>query len=137
MVPMPKIDASQERFYTTLNFANANTIAIPISVGAPDAISLVVEAIMAESRYTLRPAYFDVAMERKLMRDEESVYMLEIILDTRIFDLIMAYNWGELWSSIQNLTRSQSRDFMSLFERLSDRTIAAIEATVTQFEELN
>ena len=134
MVPMPMVLPEQQRFYTTLNPNNANTIAIPITVQNPGAVSHVVEALMAESRYTLRPAYFYVAMERQFMRDEESVEMLEIILESRIFDLIVAYQWGGLVEAVEGLTRSQSRDVMSLFERLQSRTESAIAATVEQFE---
>ena len=134
MVPMPMVFPEQQRFYTTLNPNNANTVAIPITVQNPDSISHVVEAVMAESRHTLRPAYFYVAMERQFMRDEESVEMLEIILESRMFDLIVAYQWGGLIGAVEGLTRTRSRDVASLFERLQGVTEAAIAATIEQFE---
>jgi hypothetical protein len=136
MVPMPMVFPHQQRFYTTLNENNANTVSIPVSVHNPDDVSLALEAIMAESRFTLRPAYFYVAMERQFMRDEESVEMLEIILESRMYDLIRAYDWGGLRGAIEGLTRSQSRDVASTFERLRDATEVAIADTIRQFEEL-
>jgi hypothetical protein len=75
-------------------------------------------------------------MERQFMRDEESVEMLEIILDSRMFDLMFAYDWGGLRGSIEGLTRSQSRDVASTFERLQGAAENSMGVTIGLFEEL-
>ena len=40
------------------------------------------------------PAYYDVALTGKHIRDEDSAEMLDIILDGRVFDLGYIYNVG-------------------------------------------
>jgi len=74
-----KYEPSQEGYFTTYNYANASSLSIPVTNSRPSETGLVVEALAAESMYTLTPAYYDIALERKYMRDEESREMLDII----------------------------------------------------------
>ena len=68
-----------------------------------------VEALAAESMYTLTPAYYDIALERKYMRDEESREMLDIILSSRIVDLDIIFNWGGSYSLFETITQKNQR----------------------------
>ena len=133
MVPMPKYDSAQEFYYTTYNLNNASALSIPITNQRLAETGLVVEALAAESMYTLTPAYYEVALQRKYMRDEESRVMLDIILSSRIFDLDMVYNWGNSYDVFNNLTSKKSRDFASSYEKIKDKADLAIQKTVENF----
>ncbi|MCL1859484.1 MAG: extracellular solute-binding protein [Oscillospiraceae bacterium] len=133
MVPMPKYDSNQESYYTTYNLNNASALSIPITNQRLSETGLVVEALAAESLYTLTPAYYEVALQRKYMRDEESSAMLDIILSSRIFDLDMVYNWGGSYDVFNNLMSKKSRDFASEYEKVKDKADIAINKTVDNF----
>jgi len=134
MVPLPKFDSAQESYYTTYNPNNASALSIPITNARLAQTGLVVEALAAESMYTLTPAYYEVALERKYMRDEESKEMLDIILSSRMFDLNIVYNWGGSYDIFERLTQRQSRDFASEFERIQERAAAEIQRTIDTFD---
>ena len=129
MVPMPKLDSAQDNYYTTFNHSNASALSIPVTNAKLAETGLLVEALSAESMYTLTPAYFEVALERKYMRDEESRDMLEIILSTRMVDLTTIYDWGGAQSIFETLTQRSSRNFTSEFERIQGRIESGIEST--------
>ena len=130
MVPMPKYDSVQESYYTTYNYANASSLSIPVTNSRLSETGLVVEALAAESMYTLTPAYYSVALERKYMRDEESKEMLDIILSSRIVDLDIIYNWGGSYDLFERITQQKSRNFTSEFEKIKDKTESEIQKTV-------
>jgi len=135
MVPMPKFDSAQDRYYTTYNPNNASALSIPVTNVRLDDTGLVAEALAAESMYTLTPAYYEVALERKYMRDEQSRAMLDIILSSRVYDLNIVYNWGGSYDIFERLTQRSSRDFASEFERVAERAEIEIAKTVETFAE--
>ena len=48
--------------------------------------------------YTLTPAYYDITLQGKAVRDEESADMLDIIFASRIFDLGNMYQLGDVFN---------------------------------------
>jgi len=134
MVPMPKLDSAQDRYYTTYNYGNASSLSIPVTNARLADTGLIAEALAAESMYTLTPAYYEVALERKYMRDEESRAMLDIILSSRAGDLTTIYDWGGSFEIMQALTQKKSRDFTSEFEKIRGRAETAIAKTLESFD---
>jgi len=130
MVPMPKCDSSQDSYYTTYNPNNASALSIPVTNQELSDTGLIVEALAAESMYTLTPAYYNVALQRKYMRDDESSAMLDIILSSRMFDLDSVYDWGGSYSVFNQLTQTKSRDFTSAFAKVQDKAEAAVTKSV-------
>ena len=50
------------------------------------------------------PVYYDISVSQKGLRNEESIEMLEIIRDTRYFDIAKCYGWtSSLYGSIESL----------------------------------
>lgn len=137
MVPMPKYDSAQDSYYTTYNYGNASSLSIPVTNSRLSDTGLIVEALAAESMYTLTPAYYTVALERKYMRDEESRAMLDIILSSRIVDLDIIFNWGGSYDMFEQVTQKKSRDFTSEFEKIKGKAESEIAKTVEAFTMLN
>ena len=54
-------------------------------------VGAIVEAMAAKSMYTLTTAYYDKSFTYKSLRDEDSVEMLEIVLQSRSYDLSNIY----------------------------------------------
>ena len=71
ILPMPKYDENQESYYHTVNSNTCNTIEIPNSAGIdPEFSGFIIEAMSAESTYTLKEAYYDITLNTKITRDE-------------------------------------------------------------------
>ena len=52
-----------------------------------DFVSIIMEAISCENQKNLIPAYFEVGLKGKITRDTESEEMLNIVYDTRAYDM--------------------------------------------------
>jgi predicted heme/steroid binding protein len=116
ILPVPKYDKEQEKYYNVVSQWCSNSIAIPITVTDIERTGIIIEALSAESMYTLTPAYYDIALTTKSARDEESVAMLDLIFNNRVYDLANTYDWGGALSLITSMTDSAKTDLASGLE---------------------
>ncbi|MCQ2433436.1 MAG: extracellular solute-binding protein, partial [Clostridia bacterium] len=84
IVPWPKYDEAAE--YCTNVDAGTTLFVVPNAAKNPERTGLVLEALGAYGYYQVIPAYYEVALQGKTSRDNESADMLDIIKAARIFD---------------------------------------------------
>ena len=76
---------------------------------------------MAEySTDTLTPAYYDIVLARKYSRDDSSEAMLEIIKESRSYDLGTIYDWSGMTGLMANCIISGKNGLASAYERSSE-----------------
>jgi len=136
IVPAPKYDEAQDSYYSTYSDNNTTAYAIPITASNTSRTGTILEQMAILSEYTLTPAYYDITLEGKALRDEESAAMIDIILDSRNFDLGMSYDWGTIQSMFQKVFYNQkSTDFASAYAAIEANAIAAIDQFVESLED--
>ena len=93
---------------------------IPMTARDPERTSIILEALCAIGYDKVIPAYFEVALQAKASRDNESADMLDIIKAARIYDLgyYNATATGEYANQFVNFidNKSLGRNFTSWFE---------------------
>ena len=94
ILPFPLYDSAQEEYYTTVHAYGNSFICVPSVVEDAEMTGIILQDIACESMYTVTPAYYDVQLEGKIIRDDESADMLEIILSTRLYDVGATYQIG-------------------------------------------
>ncbi|MHC1694249.1 MAG: hypothetical protein AB9835_03010 [Eubacteriales bacterium] len=137
ILPLPKFDVEQEEYFTSVNVHTACVVAIPMSCGDVERAGFVLEALSAESKYTLEPAYYDVALQGKYARDDESKEMLDIIFGSTVYDIMTVYNFGNLGWDIINLSRTNNTNYVSLYEKSEAKVNKAIDKCIEQFMSLD
>ncbi|MCL2099563.1 MAG: extracellular solute-binding protein [Oscillospiraceae bacterium] len=134
MIPLPKLDENQERYYTPV--LGVTAAAVPMTNPELDRTGHILEALAAESRRLVRPAYFEVAIGLQYLRDEDSVRMLDLMLSTQTWDIAYnIYNWGSFAGAFDSHASRGDTNFASLIERHEDRILSAIEKTVESFRD--
>jgi len=113
VLPFPKYDEMQEDYNHFIHLT-ASMVSIPLTNTELERTGIVLEAISSKSKYTLQPAYYEICLEGKFMRDNESVDMLDIIFATRNYDIGYVYSWGSLFSVFQSAAEKNS-DFASKY----------------------
>ncbi|MCL2096849.1 MAG: hypothetical protein FWH10_08110 [Oscillospiraceae bacterium] len=135
ILPMPKLDEEQEKYSSYM--VGSTCITIPKTNPNPARTGLILEALSAESRRLVIPAYYEVALGSKYLRDEGSVKMLDIILDNRVYDILeVIYGWGSFSTDVYNLSVRGDLNFASLLESREGRVTAAIEKTLEAYAEV-
>lgn len=92
LVPFYKWDESQEEYYTTMH-DGVSMFCVPITSQNDEAVGATMEALGVEGYYSVLPAYYDVTLQGKYTRDENSNKMLEIIRSSVICTFDMVYNY--------------------------------------------
>lgn len=137
IIPYPKFDENQKEYKTMAGGSHA-VLSIPKTIEDLEFVGIVTEALNAESYKTVVPAYYDVALKVKLTRDEESIEMLDLIMDSRVFDFGYAYdNWKGMSFFPQNLLgKNKSKDFESYYAANSTAAIDHYNKVIKYFEDL-
>ena len=134
IVPMPKTDDLQENYHSVVNPYTGVLLGVSKSAENLERVSIILEALSAESRYTLQPAYYDVVLTRKFARDEESEEMLDIIFNSRVYDIGAVYSFSGIFLSFIDLSLNFDRNVSSFYEARVDRMQAAIDKVVETFQ---
>lgn len=97
ILPTPKYDEAQEKYWSVLSPYTTGILSIPVSTAGDqlEEVGLILEAMAAYSHYTLIPAYVDESLKTKYSRDEQSAGMMDIIIENRLIDPMMVYNFGK------------------------------------------
>ena len=137
IIPLPKLDKAQPDYITHMNPHTGAGIIIPASAGNLERTGMILEDLSAESRYTLQPAYYELNLAGKFMRDDESREMLDIILANTAYDIGYIYDFGTFAMSIIHFGRDKKTNYASEFERRQPRMITDIERTISAYENLD
>ena len=100
MLPFPKYDETQENYVSGIAFS-AGLMIIPVTNGALELTGTVVENMAALSRRDLIPAYYEINLMGKQLRDDDSEKMLDIMTGSIQYDLALIYNWGNIVDDLQ------------------------------------
>ena len=136
VLPYPKYDESQDSYYSTIAPYGCSFICVPKVVSDVEMSGIILEALAYESVSTVTPAYYDITLEGKMIRDDESSEMLDIILGNRVFDLGLFYQVGGYNEQIMNLFRNNKTDFTSMYETYKNSALAKLDEINAAFAEV-
>lgn len=85
IIPFPKADEAQGRYYTRVSGGWIKMV--PSHAPDPGRTSVILEAMAAESRNSVLPAFKETNLKTKFARDDESAEMLDIVFGSAVADL--------------------------------------------------
>lgn len=139
IVPLPKYDQSQAE-YSVFAYPFYPLLCIPGSVTEQkqDTVGYVLEVLGSESYKTLTPAFYDIAMGGMVLRDEESTHMLDLILRSRRYELLLIYQWSgdNFRTQLQDMLLNGKNAITSVYRRNEKSLNNAIEEVVEQVGKL-
>ena len=102
VIPMAKKNEEQENYGHYVSNGWTTAYAIPMTNKDPDRTGIILEVLCGFSTDTVRSALYDVLFAAKLVRDTESVEMLNIIFDTKSYDWAVDFSWGGSFANLYN-----------------------------------
>ena len=132
VLPMPKYTEDQEeyRHVVASQYATGLTIPITITGEALDRTCVIITALSAASDDAI-DAYYEVNLKSKNARDEESADMLEIIFNSKCYDLAKTFDWAKLETKVIVAAVKAPGTLASLYE---SNKAAAETAMAESFE---
>jgi len=114
IVPMPKFDEAQEEYISPVALW-AYFMTVPVTHAELDTSSKILDAMSYVSYRDIVPVYYDIVLQVKNIRDEETSDMLDIISSTRTYLTAYAFGWGaNLRSDINNMLRNGENNAASI-----------------------
>ncbi len=92
LLPYPKLDEKQEQYNSFEGFY-ALGMTIPVTNKDLERTAVIMDALCYDSYRDVIPIYYNVMLSQKLLRDEESIEMMELINAARTTDLALLYGW--------------------------------------------
>lgn len=124
LLPLPKYDEEQENYIAYVN-PIACLLTIPVTNKETHRTGVLIDAMTYESYKDVLPVYYNVSVEHKGLRNDESIEMLDIVRNNRSTQFSNLYGiTSDLNNSLQSVVLDATGTAAS--------TIAAAESTVEQ-----
>lgn len=136
ILPSPKYDEEQENYCCPVSYWWASFVVVPVTNDHLDMTGNVLEATGYYSQQYITPAYIEKSIQGKTFRDEESTAMLELILDSRVYELAAIYDWGSINSMFGGFATSTKTQFASTYAGKEKGATTALEKTVDEIKTL-
>lgn len=137
ILPYPKLNAEQDRYYCSSTAWGSAVLCIPTCNPKTEEAGFIMEAYAAKSAELLTPAYYDVTLTRKGVRDEKSVEMLEIISGNVKYDIGAIYDWGEIGNLFVNAFNSKKDNISSTIKKFITKVETDMQANSEKLAQAN
>ncbi|MCL2159282.1 MAG: hypothetical protein FWH48_07745, partial [Oscillospiraceae bacterium] len=136
MIPFPKLDES-EPSYLTLVHDVAPLMCIPVTCEKDELVGSVLEEMAYRGYMGMTPAFFDVALKNKYMRDSDDAAMqcLDMIRLGAMTDFAYVYNYAlnNMGLIMRDLMTRKSSDFVSAYEKIEDRANTSLQKIIEAY----
>ncbi len=141
IIPVPKYDKKQEKYYSNVSIILASCVAIPTSAPNAEMSAIVTQAMCEASTETTKQAYVEVILKGRKIQDFESEEMLDKIFADRVYDLGIAYNWGgsgvddanSIGNFMNDIAMQGTDTFSSTLDSIGSKIQTDLESTLTDF----
>ena len=136
ILPFPKYDEEQQEYYNLVGSWHSVFFCMPFSTVDMGHSAILAEALACEGMYSVTPAYYEMTLKNKAARDEESAEMLDIIFETRVYDLGWYYQFGMYNEEVMNLFRTQhaAKEFSSMYASKEKSALTEVDKANAAFE---
>ncbi len=123
IVPVPKWDESQENYSNLRTFSYL--MVIPVTNKRLSETGAIMDAMSYITYEKIMPYFYDGRISQKILRNDESIEMMNIIRETRHYDLGTIYGvYNNFSNKISDTINKKSTDFASM--------IAGIKPTIEE-----
>ncbi len=138
ILPYPKLDETQKEYYVNASHA-ASLWCIPVDVVNPDMSAAVLEAMGCYGYNYVTPAYFEVCLQSKISRNQDTLEMLEIIRDGAWVgaEYLFLQMFGETCHSAWHILANGGGNAASWYASKEKSINATLEKTIETFQNLN
>lgn len=134
IIPYPKWDEAQEDYYTMVDGSH-DILCVPVTVSDTERTGIITEALCAESYKKVVPAYYETALKTKYTRDDESIAMIDKVVNSRVFDLGYVYDgWKGASFIFQSLISANKTDFESYWASKESAISTYYNTVIDYFE---
>lgn len=137
-LPYPKLEESQERYYSILADIVLTGI-VPSSSMNTDIAGAVLEALNSETYRTVTPVWYETALKVKYARDDISSQIIDLVHDSATTNFLYAFSpcLNTIGVYMRELVANGSTDYMSKIKKSEKAVNKAFDKLITAYENNN
>ena len=117
ILPLPKYDENQTEYYSMADGGH-DALAVAKNVTDYEFVGIMTEAMCAEAYKQIIPAYYDVCLKQRYASSPEDAEMIELCVESRVFDFGYVYdNWKGVSFIMQNMVPTGKNTISSTFKQ--------------------
>lgn len=136
IIPYPKYEKAQKEYNNFVSTVCVPGVCIPSTVGDPERAGSIIEALARGAATTITPAYYDHTLYGRIIRDDESYDMLNLIFATRTYDLGQIYNWGGMGLLLKEMNSRKESNFASQYEAIAIKAQTELDKTMEIYKNI-
>ncbi len=133
VLPIPKYTQEQKEYYCMVSIDNSPLV-IPTTVQDIHKCALITEALAYESMFTLTPKFYEVFLDEKILRDEKSKEMIDILFDSKVYSLDYYAGVTGLQAAIGQMIASGKNNLASKTASIQKSAQNKLDKFVANFE---
>lgn len=137
VLPVPMFDDAQEDYVHRASVHNCSAVFVPVGPNSEGEngkqLGLLLDALSAYSKQYLTPEYYNKQLQQRDFTDPDSAEMLDIIFETRSFDLGAFF--GTSWNNAYSLYCVLDTNVESRFSAQVDMIQAKMDITLDAIRE--
>ncbi|MCL2518981.1 MAG: hypothetical protein FWF15_10505 [Oscillospiraceae bacterium] len=134
ILPLPKYSETEKNYGTVIQPSWGTFTVIPVTCADTEMTANILQALGYYAQQEILPAYYDKLIKNKIMRDEESAEMLDLISANIRHDLSLYYAWGNMVQMFIDIVNSRANTFESSFAKIENIISAAIQKTLDELQ---
>jgi len=116
ILPIPKYDEAQQAYYSTVASWHSYVYMLPKSAASAEDSAYIMDVLAFWGEDMIKPAYYDITLQRKLSKDSESADMLDIIFNNMVYDLGYYAKFGGFYTTFTNAaSKGEDMNFASMY----------------------
>ena len=137
ILPIPLYDEKQASYGHIANSYVTPFTCIPADSPDLDRTGIIIDALARKGMERITPAYYDVSLNGKFVRDEDSSEMMDLVFSTLVYDICFYYDFGGIGKILDTMVSSKKTDFVSSYEKIEAKAIKEIEKYVDLYSQLD
>ncbi len=133
ILPLPKYDETQQTYYGRM--IDGWIHVVPSTVENTELVGTVIEALGAESKNLVIPAFFDIALTDKLTRDHDSEVMLNLIFDNVTLDLGDTVWYDTIRAPLTDYIGNKQNNYASFFKKKEKMIVRTINKSLDELKD--
>jgi hypothetical protein len=133
IIPYPTLNEKSPGEAYSARVCTGLPVIVPIT-SDPERASIILEALACEYQKRVIPSYYELAIQTKSTRDDESIEMLEMLLANRFVDLGDTVWLESARAQYEVLFTKQQNTFQSVTEKNEPQVAATLAKAIEAFE---
>ncbi len=125
IIPVPKYYEDDDEYHTPTNVYPGIIMCVPTNAKNTNYIGQLIDLLAYESSQTVMPVFYDMVLDSKLSRDDITSQMLDIVFDSRVYDLGFIWDIGGFRSFLGTASFNSTESVASTIAGMEER--AALE----------